>query len=259
MTGHIFDPNNDSDKTLDHHHFVQDNRPEMATTQTFRIVTSEPRRFANPSPLGLSAFAVTTFVLSCVNMHVRGETKPNIAVPLAFGYGGLVQLLAGMWEMAVGNTFGATALSSYGGFWIAYGILLTPTWNTLGADGPYEGDTGSVMGFFLTAWWIFSTMLLICTLKSSAAFFLLFFAVDLTFLLLACESYASDLGNESARSGLQQAAGFFGLLASFLAWYNALAGMQDSSNSFFRVPMFHFPWSDQGMQMRKERAQHDLA
>lgn len=130
--------------------------------------------------------------------------------------------------MAVGNTFGATALSSYGGFWIAYGILLTPTWNTLGADGPYEGDTGSVMGFFLTAWWIFTTMLLICTLKSSFAFFFLFFAVDMTFLLLACESYASDLGNETARSGLQQAAGFFGLLASFLAWYNALAGMQDS-------------------------------
>lgn len=101
MTGHAFDPNNDSDKTLDHQTCVQMNPswscPQGGVpTQTFRIVT-EPRKFANPSPLGLSAFAVTTFVLSCVNMHVRGETAPHIAVSLAFGYGGLVQLLAGMW------------------------------------------------------------------------------------------------------------------------------------------------------------------
>lgn len=57
----------------------------------------EHRKFANPAPLGLSAFALTTFVLSCVNMHARGVAAPNIVVPLAFGYGGLVQLLAGMW------------------------------------------------------------------------------------------------------------------------------------------------------------------
>jgi hypothetical protein len=57
----------------------------------------EARKFANPAPLGLSAFALTTFVLSCVNLGARNVSAPNIAVPLAFGYGGLVQLLAGMW------------------------------------------------------------------------------------------------------------------------------------------------------------------
>lgn len=57
----------------------------------------EPRKFANPAPLGLCAFALTTFVLSCINMHVRGQSQPNIVVPLAFAYGGLVQLLSGMW------------------------------------------------------------------------------------------------------------------------------------------------------------------
>lgn len=107
----------------------------------------EGRKFANPAPLGLSAFALTTFVLSLINVGTRGLTAPNIVVALAFGYGGLVQLLAGMWyvlthipfrllhltetltssrEMAVGNTFGATALSSYGGFWISFAIILTP-------------------------------------------------------------------------------------------------------------------------------------
>ncbi|KAJ3520498.1 hypothetical protein NM208_g13681 [Fusarium decemcellulare] len=219
----------------------------------------EHRKFANPAPLGLSAFALTTFVLSCINMHVRGETAPAIAIPLAFGYGGLVQLLAGMWEMAVGNTFGATALSSYGGFWIAYGLLLTPTWNVLGTDGPYEGETGSVMGFFLTGWWIFTTLLLICTLKSTLAFFLLFFFLDICFLLLACENYAHDLGNHAAQIALQKAAGLFGFLAAFLAWYNALAGLQDSSNSFFQVPVIHFPWSDQGRELRQKKTERELA
>lgn len=81
---------------------------------------------ANPAPLGLSAFALTTFLLSLINIGVRGTATPNIVVAAAFGYGGLVQLLAGMWEMAVGNTFGATALSSYGGFWISFAIIFTP-------------------------------------------------------------------------------------------------------------------------------------
>ncbi|KAF4977317.1 hypothetical protein FZEAL_6140 [Fusarium zealandicum] len=260
MADHLQKVHTDKTYVLDHHqHTIY---PEMSQTDSRiqgPLVLYQPRKFANASPLGLSAFAVTTFVLSCVNMHVRGETVPNIAIPLAFAYGGLVQLLAGMWEMASGNTFGATALSSYGGFWIAYGILLTPPWSILDKEGPYQGDTGSVMGFFLTGWWIFTTLMLICTLKSSVAFFCLFFAADLCFLMLACESYATDLGNAAAQSALQQAAGFFGFLASFLAWYNALAGIQDSSNSFFQVPMGHFPWSDKGRELRNERAQHDLA
>ncbi|KAH6900503.1 GPR1/FUN34/yaaH family-domain-containing protein [Thelonectria olida] len=279
---HIHDSQHDSDKTIDnrsqdnnhhHHHdypqmnYHQMNYPQMPAWAPAEGGTLHPglwrpyehRKFANPAPLGLSAFALTTFVLSCINMHVRGESAPNIAVPLAFGYGGLVQLCAGMWEMAVGNTFGATALSSYGGFWIAYGLLLTPTWNVLGADGPYEGETGSVMGFFLTGWWIFTTLLLLCTLKSTVAFFLLFFFLDICFLLLACENYAHDLGNTTAQLHLQKAAGLFGFLAAFLAWYNALAGIQDSSNSFFSVPVIHFPWSDKGRELRKEKSERALA
>ncbi|KAI9172251.1 Ammonia transport outward protein-like protein [Paramyrothecium foliicola] len=216
----------------------------------------EHRKFANPAPLGLCAFALTTFVLSCVNMHARDVTAPNIAVPLAFGYGGLVQLLAGMWEMAVGNTFGATALSSYGGFWIAYAIVLTPAWGITAPDGPYAGDSYSPMGFFLAGWFIFTTILLLCTLRSTVAFFLLFFTLDLAFLFLMCEQFAGDMGNEAAKVGLQKAGGFFGFLAAFLAWYNALAGIQDSSNSFFQVPVVHFPWSDAGLERRKSKSEN---
>lgn len=220
----------------------------------------EHRKFANPAPLGLCAFALTTFVLSCINMHARGVTVPHVAVPLAFGYGGLVQLLAGMWEMAVGNTFGATALSSYGGFWIAYGLLLDPHLNILnGEDGPYKADASdiaSAVGFFLTGWWIFTTLLLLCTLKSTVMFFMLFFTLDLAFLCLACENYAANNGADVSKVALQKAGGAFGILAAFLAWYNALAGIQDSSNSFFQVPVFHLPWSDKGKELRAAKATH---
>ncbi|KAI1384013.1 GPR1/FUN34/yaaH family-domain-containing protein [Hypoxylon trugodes] len=207
------------------------------------------RKFANPAPLGLSAFALTTFVLSLVNVGARDITAQNIALSLAYGYGGLVQLLAGMWEMAVGNTFGATALSSYGGFWISFAIVLTPGFDVLG-DYTTDADKASVLGFFLIGWFIFTFILLLCTLRSTVMFFLLFLTLDLAFLMLACGEFAKSNGATSSGTKLGQAGGVFGLLAAFLAWYNAFAGIADSSNSFFIIPVFHFPWSEKGREAR---------
>lgn len=159
--------------------------------------------------------------------------------------------------MAVGNTFGATALSSYGGFWIAYGILLSPHWGITSPDGPYASnftDHYSAIGFFLTGWFIFTTVLLLCTMRSTVAFFFLFFTLDLCFLFLACENYALADGNVTIGRNLQICGGTFGMLAAFAAWYNALAGLQDDSNSFFRVPVVHLPWSERGKELRKEKS-----
>ncbi len=140
--------------------------------------------------------------------------------------------------MAVGNTFGATALSSYGGFWIAYAILLSPNWNILGAGGPYAtagakpgadpAMGNSAVGFFLMGWFIFTTILLLCTLRSTVMFFLLFFTLDLAFLMLACGEFATDLQAPDSAKMLTQAGGGFGMLAAWLAWYNAFAGIADS-------------------------------
>lgn len=210
--------------------------------------------FANPAPLGLSAFALTTFVLSLINVGTRNIAEPNIVVALAFGYGGLVQLLAGMWEMAVGNTFGATALSSYGGFWLSFAIILTPGGfeivSSITQDGKLpETQFLNSFGLYLMGWWIFTTILLVCTLRSTVAFFMLFFTLDLAFLMLGI-GYLLGLNTSCIKAG-----GVFGLLAAFLAWYNALAGIADSSNSFFVIPVAHFPWSEKGRQLRKEAAE----
>ncbi|KAK1145341.1 Meiotically up-regulated protein 86 protein [Aspergillus melleus] len=207
----------------------------------------EQRKFANPAPLGLCAFALTTFVLSAINMGARDITEPNIVVALAFGYGGLVQLLAGMWEMAVGNTFGATALSSYGGFWLSFAIVLTPGGFNI-QSALTEADEGSTVmfdnsfGLFLFGWFIFTTILLFCTLRSTVAFFLLFFFLDLTFLLLGI-GYIHRNSEGKPNPPVIKTGGFFGLMAAFVAWYNALAGIADNSNSFFILPVAHFPWS----------------
>jgi len=217
------------------------------------------RKFANPAPLGLSAFALTTFVLSLINVRARGLAENNLVIGLAFGYGGLVQLLAGMWEMAVGNTFGATALSSYGGFWLSFAIILTPGGFEIVDSIEKAGGAKAVndsLGFYLMGWFIFTFILLICTLRSTVAFFLLFFTLDLAFLMLSIGYLAaSDAGVPNA--SCEKAGGWFGLMAAFMAWYNAIAGIADSSNSFFIIPVAHFPWSEKG-QARKKGVEHTV-
>jgi succinate-acetate transporter protein len=158
------------------------------------------RKFGNAAPLGLSAFALTTFVLSLINVRARGVTTPNIVIASAYAYGGLVQLLAGMWyvvtivnpatsrpltliprEMAVGNTFGATALSSYGGFWISFAIVLTPGGFQIAEAYATAGDSFEyAFGFYIFGWFIFTFLLLICTLRSTVAFFSIFSLILLT-------------------------------------------------------------------------------
>ena len=99
---------------------------------------------------------MTTFLLSCINLGTRGLVAPNLVVGPAYAYGGLCQLLAGMWENAVGNTFGGTALSSYGGFWISVGVILTP--GGFGIETAYAntGEFYAAFGLYLYGWMIFT-------------------------------------------------------------------------------------------------------
>ena len=134
--------------------------------------------------------------------------------------------------MAVGNTFGATALSSYGGFWISFAIILTP--GGFGIVSALEAESPAPFlnsfGLYLMGWFIFTFLLLICTLRSTVAFFLLFFTLDLAFLMLGI-GYL-QYGPSGPQEGCIKAGGAFGILAAFLAWYNALAGMADTSNRY---------------------------
>src|SRR5437588_5885829 len=140
----------------------------MAQYAAERAETAAPA-VANPAPLGLSAFALTTFVLSASN---AGFIFPKVGaggaavIGLAIFYGGLVQLIAGIQEFRAGNTFGATAFCSYGGFWLALGFILLPlfaggTKNIVELVGA-NGEAG--VGVFLLGWTIFTAMMLLGTL-----------------------------------------------------------------------------------------------
>ncbi|KAK5939979.1 Accumulation of DYads protein [Knufia obscura] len=201
---------------------------------------AQQKKIANAAPLGLAEFALTTFVLSLINLGARKVHEPNLVVALAFGYGGLVQLSAGMWEMAIGNTFGATALSSYGGFWLSFAVVLTPAFNIVDSYTDKTtgvSDFGQVFALYLWAWFIFTTLCMLLTLRSTVAFASLFIVLDLAFLCLA-------LAEQNGSAALQKAGGAFGLVAAILAWYNMFAGMADSTNFWFNIPVSHLPWSE---------------
>jgi len=212
------------------------------------------RKFANPAPLGLCAFALTTFVLSLINCRTRGVTAPSVVLGAAYAYGGLVQLLAGMWEMAVGNTFGATALSSYGGFWIAWAIIETGSFGI--AEEYSTSQFNDALGYFLMGWFIFTFLLALCTFKSTVAFCSLFVMLDITFLLLAVGHFIHTPAGKS-NPDLIFAGGIFGLITAFIAWWNALAGLLENSNSFFTLPVMHFPWSEKGRERKEAKARSD--
>lgn len=196
--------------------------------------TSQPafpvyhRKLANPAPLGLLAFATTTFVLSWYNCGVRDITHPNVIVGMAFGFGGLVQLLAGMWEFASGNTFGATAFSAYGGFWLSFGLIYWPSSGILSAAYG-SGELASALGIYLIAWFVFTFLMLLGTLKSSMALFSVFFFLTITFMLLA-------IGEFLENNSVHKAGGALGLVTAFCAFYTGISGVLTPETSYFSLP-----------------------
>lgn len=191
-------------------------------------------RFANPAPLGLSAFALTTFVLSLINVQAKNVTIPNVVVGLAMFYGGFVQLTAGMWEIALNNTFGGTALSSYGGFWLSFGAIYIDFFGIVKAYEKDPQQLENAIGFYLLGWFIFTFGLTLCTVKSTLAFFSMFLSLTLTFLLLA-------IGKFAISTGATQAGGVFGLITALVAWYNAYAGLANKQNSYIVANAIRLP------------------
>jgi len=187
---------------------------------------------ANPAPLGLSAFALTTFVLSSSNagflLPVGGGAA--IVVGLALFYGGIVQLVAGVQEFRAGNTFGATAFCSYGGFWMALGFVLLPP-SGIAAALVATKTLPTALGVFLLGWTIFTLVMFLGTFRLSGALIAVFFFLLLTFLALTI----SFLG---AGTGMLQLGGWLGIITALLAWYTALSGVLSATKAPFQLPTF---------------------
>jgi uncharacterized protein len=183
--------------------------------------------FADPGPLGLAGFAMTTFYLSSVNAGWLAESALPVVLGLALFYGGLAQLLAGMWEFVKGNTFGALAFSSFGAFWLSYWYLVAHTDLTkANATNVAHG-----LGFYLLGWTIFTLYMFVASTRTNLALMVVLGLLTLTFFFLF-------LGEYTTTSGLTKLGGYLGLLTALAAWYTSLAGVMNATARRPILPVF---------------------
>ncbi|MEV5706921.1 acetate uptake transporter [Actinoallomurus sp. NPDC052274] len=188
---------------------------------------------ADPAPLGLAAFALTTFLLSAKNAGWTDGTDAWLGY--AFAYGGLIQLLAGMWEFRNRNVFGATAFASYGGFWI--GLALYVRWvapmaaaTAAATKANPEHLVQNDLGWILLAFAIFNAYMLLWSTQVTAAVFGVFLTLELTEIILF-------IGNLSHSSGVIKFGGWVGVLTALVAWYASAAGVVNGMGGRYALPV----------------------
>jgi succinate-acetate transporter protein len=192
------------------------NSPSRAGSQA-SLASEQVQLIADPGPLGLAAFALTTFVLSLVNVGVLPADTEPVVLGLALAYGGVAQLLAGMWEFRKGNVFGATAFASFGAFWISFWAYVTFYAKSIPAE-----HHGMAAGWYLMAWGIFTALMFLGALRTTGGLALLFAILAITFFLLA-------FGALTGMTTLTKVGGVMGLLTAGTAWYLAVAGVLAST------------------------------
>jgi uncharacterized protein len=184
---------------------------------------------ADPAPLGLAAFALTTFLLSAVNAGLAKSSTGFDWWGYAIAYGGLVQLLAGMWEFRNRNVFGATAFSTYGGFWIGVGLWL----HFIAPTAAHPIALNRDLGWILLAFAIFNTYMLIISSQVNMAVFLVFATLELTEIFLFIGNFATShpaLPPFVAPAGdtpLITIGGILGIITALVAWYTSAAGVMN--------------------------------
>jgi len=182
---------------------------------------------ADPGPLGLAGFALTTFCLSVFNAGLIGNAKLEaVVLPLALFYGGLAQLLAGMWEFKKANTFGATAFASYGAFWLAFAGYVKFV-----APGLPAADAHTATGLFLLAWAIFTTYMTLASFRVSGAVAAVFVALTATFWFLTAGAFGTS-------KGLTHIGGYLGIITAALAWYASFATVTNTTWKRTVLPTF---------------------
>jgi len=203
------------------------------TTQPAVQPVAPASGIADPAPLGLAAFALTTFLLSAANAGWMTKASGDAWLSYALAYGGIAQLLAGMWEFRNRNVFGALAFSTYGAFWIGlffYVRLVVPPLVTPRTATFNPGAVPHDLGWILLAFAIFNTYMLILSAQVSLAVFGVFLTLEVTEILLF-------IGNFATSSGWIKAGGYVGILTALVAWYTSAAGVSNGMAGRFRFPV----------------------
>jgi succinate-acetate transporter protein len=167
---------------------------------------------ADPGPLGLAAFALTTFLLSAKNASWTHGTDAWLG--FAFAYGGLAQLLAGMWEFRNRNVFGATAFSTYGSFWIGLGLYVL----LAAPHAKNEAQIHDDLGWILLGFAIFNTYMLLWSSQINTAVFMVFLTLEITEIVLFIGFFNNN--TDTIKTG-----GVIGVITAATAWYTSAAGV----------------------------------
>ncbi|HTT53915.1 MAG TPA: acetate uptake transporter [Streptosporangiaceae bacterium] len=195
-----------------------------------RPVAAPVSGIADPAPLGLGAFALTTFLLSAFNAGWMTHSSGLAWVGYAFAYGGLAQLLAGMWEFRNRNVFGATAFSTYGGFWIGLFFYFQLYGAKLATHPLTAGLFAKDVGWILLAFAIFNTYMLLWSTQVNLAVFGVFLTLEATEILLFA-------GNFAGNANVVKAGGYVGVLTALVAWYTSAAGVANGMGGRLTLPV----------------------
>ena len=212
-----------------------------ATPSADRAPSIPQISIGDPGPLGLAGFAMTTFVLSVFNANLLNQGLLTVVLPLALFYGGLAQLLAGMWEFRKGNTFGALAFASYGAFWLSYYWFV----HVIAAGLQPAGEVHKAVGLFLLVWTIFTAYMTIASMRTSGAVLAVFVALTLAFLFLCIGAFAAT---DPSKSGWTHIGGWLGLITAVLAWYASFAAVTNAT--WGRTVMPTWPLAGAGATLR---------
>ena len=194
---------------------------------------------ADPAPLGLAAFALTTFLLSG---HNASFIPDAVWIGAALFYGGLIQLLAGMWEFRNRNVFGATAFSTYGGFWLSLGVFVTFISMSKSFAGLLQGsDVDNSLAWFLLAFAIFNTYMLFWATRVSLAVTLVFLTLEITEILLVIGFFR--LGDGMSPYWLH-VGGWAGIVTALVAWYTSAAGVVNGMSAKAVLPVGRPLWGE---------------
>ncbi len=177
------------------------------------------QRVADPGPLGLAGFAMTTFCLSTFNANLWHGGGAAAALSLAIFYGGIAQLLAGMWEFVRKNTFAALAFSSYGAFWLSLWYLLNHAPGT---------DTVAI---FLLGWTIFTLYMTLAATKTTSAILAVFVLLSITFIFLTIGAWGAG------HTGMTKIGGWVGIATALAAWYASAAGVVNETHKRVVLPV----------------------
>ncbi|KAK0384476.1 hypothetical protein NLU13_8562 [Sarocladium strictum] len=216
-------------------------KPHQATVSQVYAPVSKP---ANPGPLGLISFALTTFCLGFYQCGVGlpgansfGNVGPyQVIFGLALFMGGAAQFVAGIMEFTVGNTFGTTVHVSYGAFWLSFALTIYPNSGVVAAYGN-DGRALSVhLGIFLIAWFLVTVLFLVAALRTNVAIILVFSFLSLAFLFLACAEFVRAT-HPTTGLRLNRAGGAFAIIDALCAFYAGFSGVMTEDTTWVKFPL----------------------